>query len=229
MLELASDSRVVSAPIHLLDQLRDWWRLTLRVADYPSDAGDWSRLLDSPVPLALPVDWGLALAPYRRRGRFGRRATPLGRLLDAYLRNGDMMAGEALAALLAHWFVRLDIALHFDLMATYPREWRSGPGYHMDRLLSWPGLSWPLPLKPDCWVYRAAVSRHRLSRGDALAQIDAYLDVTAAVCGQRVLVMEAVHEDPAWTSACAGLLRERGALKVGILALCVREERARDT
>lgn len=204
----------------LINSITAFIKGTMRTMSYPSTEQDWMEMLDTPVALRLPTDFGLALAPYEQRGT----RSPLGRLIDAYRFDGDLNAGRLLSEILERWLVHNRSHDHFDLMSTFPAPYSSGPAYDVHSLLCWPGRDHVLAVHTPLWSRLTAESGH--STFATRYEWDAVqtMELEVAVARRRILLVLMCltrHDD---LSIGLHELYARGAAKVGVLAMCEESE-----
>jgi len=216
-------ARHAHAPHTWLRRALAFWRGLERPIDYPEQEAEWRALIDAPVPLHGPFDWGLAVGRYGAgRGRRMKR-TPLGDLMWSYRQFADPRAAEILSALLARFLRSLEVETRFDVIVPVPPSFASRDVSSVRGLLTPGDSALPLPVRDDLIARAAAIAPQR-RRSSAFARHvrnEKAFRVDAGVRGLRVLIVDDLYDTGETASALAHALRERGAAAVGVLAICV--------
>jgi len=166
---------------------------------------------------AGPFDWALSLGP-RRRPKHAR-LTALGELVEAWRTYGDADAQSALSRLALELLQRAETELEFDFRTELPLGFESGKHFTFAELVG------DRPGDRGGFWERCLASSYKET--PALPEVaEACLGCYGPVAQQRVLLTTLVYDAPDLASTCVHLLKSRGALWVGLLALAadVRRE-----
>jgi predicted amidophosphoribosyltransferase len=189
--------------------------------DYPRDEQDWLALIDQPVELSGPFDWGVAIG--RMVSDHGsRRRSPLGSLLWSFKNRDDDQAAEILAAVLVRFLERCELPEEYDGLVAVPPSFQSRPGPPVESLLTGADRELPLPLLTDV-VKRTVAMAPQKSDPDAgprPSRDESMFVVDASVAGKRLLLVDDFYNTGETIGALVHALRERGAARVGVVAIC---------
>ena len=199
----------------------DFWRELARPVDYPQNEKEWLALIDQPVELSGPFDWGVAIGPVVANSGSQRRS-PLGSLLWSFKHRDDDQAAEILSAVLVRFLERCGVQDQYDGLVAVPPSFRSRPGPPVESLLS--GADHELPLPVLTAAVKRAVAMAPQKEGSRTspkaARDESMFEVDASVSGKRILLVDDFYNTGETIGALVHALREQGASRVGVVVIC---------
>lgn len=211
-----------------LGRMQEFWRDLARPVDYPQNDKEWQALIDHPVPLTGPFDWGVAISSAVTAK--GSRRSPLGSLLWSFKHRDDDRAAAILAAVLVRFLEHSNVQSDYDGIIAVPPSFQSRPAPPVASLLNHADHPLPLPVIQDGVKRTVAVAPQQesgdtrsLSAGD-----ESMFEVDSAVAGKRILLVDDFYNTGETISALVHALRERDATRVGVVVICSAPRRDDD-
>lgn len=205
----------------------DIWRELARPVDYPQREEDWLELIEHPVSLSGPFDWGVAIGGVRT-DTGSRRRSALGSLLWSFKHRDDDQAAEILSAVLVRFLEHSNIADEYDAIIAVPPSFRSRPGPPVESLLSGADRKPPIPLWTDIVKRNVAMAPQHAEAGASMSRDESLFSIDARVKGQRILLVDDFYNTGETINALVHALREQKAAKVGVVVICSASERGDD-
>lgn len=199
----------------------NFWHELARPVDYPHDEDEWLALIDQPVRLSGPFDWGMAISPMVTGKRTPGRS-PLGNLLWSYKHREDEHAAEILSAVLVRFLERCQVQDDYDGLIPVPPSFQSRPRPPVDSLLTGADRELPLPVLDGAVTRSVAIAPQAEKGADTPREgrDQAIFAVDPAVSGKRILLIDDFYNTGETIGALVHALREQGASKVGVVTIC---------